>query len=51
MANESRRTIRLDAASLASFDSDFGACVAHGLRWEKLASTKPVDLFAMPPRR
>ena len=26
-------------ATLASFDSDFDAFVAHGLRWERLAST------------
>jgi len=26
-------------ATLASFDSDFEAFVAHGLRWEQLAST------------
>ena len=26
-------------AMLASFDSDFGAFVAHGLRWERVAST------------
>jgi predicted nucleic acid-binding protein len=26
-------------ATLASFDSDFGAFVTHGHRWEKLAAT------------
>ncbi len=26
-------------ATLASFDSDFEAFVAHGLRWEQLATT------------